>query len=61
MSMLRFNDGVTFDTSGPLRIVYRRDGLYVVGQGLMIPVRDANEGRELMYNMSRNDSREQDA
>ena len=31
MSTLRFDDGMSFDTSGPLRISIRRDGMYVVG------------------------------
>jgi hypothetical protein len=35
---IRFNDGMSFDTSGRLRAVRRRDGWYVVGQGRLIPV-----------------------
>lgn len=41
--MLRFTDGETFDTSGPLRKERRSDGWYVLGQGLLIPVRDEEE------------------
>lgn len=48
MSKLTFTDGVTFDTSGPLRIEYRSDGLYVVGGGLLCPVQDAEAGRVLL-------------
>lgn len=35
---LKFSDGMEFDTSGPLRITSRSDGLYVVGEGWLIPV-----------------------
>ena len=38
--MLRFTDGVEFDTSGGLRAERRHDGWYVVGGGMLIPVRD---------------------
>lgn len=38
MSTLRFNDGETFDTSGPLRKTHRKDGWYVLGQGHLIPM-----------------------
>lgn len=48
MSKLTFTDGVSFDTSGPLRIERRRDGLYVVGDGLLCPVQDAEAGRVLL-------------
>lgn len=36
--MLRFNDNVNIDTSGELRTLKLRDGYYVVGNGLCIPV-----------------------
>jgi hypothetical protein len=48
MTKLRFTDGMEFDTSGPLRIVYRKDGLYVVGQGMLIPIDSPEEGAELI-------------
>ena len=41
--MLKFSDGMTFDTGGPPRIETRPDGLYVVGAGMVIPVIDAAE------------------
>ena len=37
---LRFTDGVTLHTEGPLRTVCLRDGWYVLGQGMSIPCRD---------------------
>jgi len=40
MAILKFSDGMEFDTSGPLRKERRSDGLYVVGQGMLIPVKD---------------------
>ena len=44
MSILRFSDGINIDTSGPLRVIQLRDGCYVVGQGMCIPVTDREEG-----------------
>jgi hypothetical protein len=46
MSMLKFNDGETFDLSGPLRLERRKDGLYVVGENRMMAVNDALEGKK---------------
>lgn len=43
MSKLRFSDGMEFDTSGPLRKERRSDGLYIVGQGMLIPVSNDEE------------------
>ncbi len=53
MSYLRFTDGMSFDTSGPLRLAMRSDGLYVVGNGMLVPVRDAQEGRQLIENITK--------
>jgi len=41
--MLKFSDGMTFDTRGKVRIEKRSDGLYVVGGGFLIPVKDMKE------------------
>ena len=46
--MLRFNDGIEIDTSGPLRILRLRDGLYVVGTGWCIPVEDTKEAKAII-------------
>ena len=51
MSKLRFTDGMSFDTSGPLRLAMRADGAYVVGEGMLVPVRDLAEGRQLIENI----------
>ena len=53
MSTLRFTDGMSFDTSGPLRLAIRADGAYVIGGGMMIPVRDLAEGRQLIENIEK--------
>jgi len=44
MSILRFTDGQEFDTSGDYRIEERYDGLYVVGNGLLMAVKTREEG-----------------
>ena len=46
MSMLKFNDGETFDLSGPLRLERRKDGLYVIGENRMMAVDTALEGKK---------------
>lgn len=45
---MRFSDGMEFDTSGPLRITRRRDGYYVVGNGMLIPVADRDEATDFI-------------
>jgi len=46
--MLRFSDGQNLDTSGPLRITSLSDGLYVVGEGMSIPINSREEGNEII-------------
>lgn len=43
---LTFSDGMKFDTQGEPRIIRKSDGLYVVGNGFLIPVNDMEEARE---------------
>jgi hypothetical protein len=50
--MLRFSDGMEFDTSGELRVECRSDGCYVVGEGMFIPVSDRKEGEEVIKEMA---------
>ena len=45
---MKFSDGMEFDTSGPLRIESRSDGLYVVGNGQLIPVSSREEAEEII-------------
>jgi hypothetical protein len=51
--MLKFSDGMSFDTQGKLRVERRSDGYYVVGNGMLIPVNDLKEGEEIIKNMSK--------
>ena len=53
MSTLRFNDGVTIQTDGPLRITRKRDGLYVVGGGWCIPVENREEGMAIIEDFNK--------
>jgi hypothetical protein len=46
--MLRFNDGVTIDTSGPPRKLCLSDGLYIVGNGMCCPVDSDDEADQLL-------------
>lgn len=48
MSILRFSDGVSIDTSGEYRVIRQRDGLYVVGKGFMSAVDSYEEGLKLI-------------
>lgn len=44
MTMLRFTDGMQFDTSGKLRTEERSDGWYVVGEGMLCAVDSKEDG-----------------
>lgn len=46
--VLHFSDGVEIPTGGPLRVYRGPDGLYVVGEGMMEPVADEDEAREVI-------------
>jgi hypothetical protein len=48
---LGFSDGVSFDTSGEMRIESRHDGLYVVGGGMLMAVNSYEEGKALIERM----------
>ncbi len=48
MSILRFSDGITIDTSGELRVLTLHDGDYVVGQGMLIPVSSKEEALRII-------------
>ena len=45
---MKFSDGMEFNLEGDLRIERRSDGLYVVGRGMLIPVRTYDEALELI-------------
>ena len=42
---MEFSDGMRFNLSGDYRIEERADGWYVVGNGVLIPVEDEEEGK----------------
>jgi len=44
MSILKFSDGEEFDVSGILRVEERKDGWYVIGGGMLVPVDDKEDG-----------------
>jgi hypothetical protein len=48
MSILKFSDGESFDTSGPLRKEKRYDGWYVLGRGKLIPANDEQEANKII-------------
>jgi len=50
MSKLKFNDGIEFELSGPLRIEERKDGLYLVGEGTLCAIKSEAEGLTLIAN-----------
>ena len=52
--MLKFSDGMQFNTDGNLRVVEKWDGFYVVGKGLLIPVENDYEGRKLIKELNKN-------
>lgn len=45
---IQFSDGVKFDTSGPVHMEEREDGLYVVGGGMLIPVDTEDEAKMII-------------
>ncbi len=49
---LTFNDGESFDPSGPYRIEERCDGLYVVGGGMLCPCSTRDEAEELIGDLT---------
>jgi len=50
---LRFTDGMEFNVGGPLRVEHRRDGWYVVGNGLLMPVDSREEGEAFIRKYSK--------
>ena len=55
---MKFNDGIEFNMTGPLRLTRRYDGCYVVGQGMLIPVDSYEEGHELIHQLNRRENDE---
>jgi hypothetical protein len=46
--MLKFPDAMEFDTSGPLNLEERADGLYVVGGRILVAVESRKKADELI-------------
>ena len=51
--MLKFNDGMTINTEGKLRIIEKYDGLYVVGNGMLIPINNHEEGEQIIKELDK--------
>lgn len=49
MTTLKSSDGEEFDLSGSFRKECRKDGWYVIGENMLIPVRDKQEADEYIY------------
>jgi len=45
---MRFKDGMEIDTGGEYRVIKKEDGYYVVGHGVLIPVENRDEGKEII-------------
>lgn len=56
--MLKFSDGMEFNTEGELRLECRSDGWYVVGQGMLMPVDSRQEGEEVIRELTGKKDRE---
>lgn len=52
---IHFNDNLTINTSGEYRVLKLRDGLYVVGHGVLIPVEDLGEATDLIEELQADD------
>jgi hypothetical protein len=52
MGILRLTDGVTFDTSGPLRVEHRADGYYLVAQRMLLPCDTHEDAERLLVELA---------
>ena len=52
MTTLKFSDGEEFDLSGPFRKECRIDGWYVIGENMLIPVKDEQAADGYTYEHS---------
>jgi hypothetical protein len=50
---LKFSDGMEFKTDSELHVERRRDGWYVVGNGMLIPANDYEEAKEILEEMKK--------
>jgi len=56
MTILKFADDEEFDLSGSLRKECRKDGWYVVGENMLIPVKDDHDADEYINKHSQSSS-----
>ena len=52
MGKLKFSDGIEIDTSGELRLLELYDGWYIVGKGILIPVKDEENGFRIIKSLN---------
>lgn len=52
MSNLKFSDGSTINTDGELRKLILHDGMYLVGKGYLVPVKDNEEYEKILKMLS---------
>lgn len=48
---MEFSDGMKFNTRGEYRLTYRKDGWYVAGRNMLLPVSGPDEGTTLIAEM----------
>jgi hypothetical protein len=53
MTTLKLSDGEEFDLSGSFRKECRKDGWYVLGEYMLIPVKDEHEADKYILKHSR--------
>lgn len=53
MAILKFTDEENFDTSGKIRKEIRKDGWYVIGNGMLIPVKDEKAADEMVKKLTK--------
>lgn len=53
MTILKFNDGVAIDTSGPYRVISEADGHYATGRGFLCPVDSRAAGDQMIADLNR--------
>jgi hypothetical protein len=46
--MLHFSDGISIDTSGELKILKLHDGYYIVGNGMLLPMKNKKEAIDFL-------------
>ena len=52
MAKMKFTDGVEIETGGKLRTIWKRDGWYVVGDGMLLAVESREAGRMLIEKLT---------